>query len=881
MMDKNSGHHSALEDISRLADFLKSNYPDNVLIPLRSGSKIPAKCHTGGQFGWEQWDAEMQSGQWTEFGLLMRTMVVVDADSSEAVSMLESKYPALLECPCVQTRKGKHYYFLRSTLCNEKNVTDSTGVWNQVDLKTVTNSYHEHVSGNGSMIATAGIVVVPPSTNKSWIRCIMDTPLVPIPDQIIEDVLASRNAKIHKPHAPQTAKCHGKTTTNEQNAVVAQVKQLLIQECNDSTSVFDKMNIKENVLSLYFRNGPGGRQCPGGIQHVSNNFYIQCYEDGSCYYHCLSSECRTRFFLGRLDGGSGVSSADFPAVTTLEETLVLLRDSLAPCRFENLHSLAGAVKSCFGKNSFHVFEKLVQETTSCPPAEQLEGIFSDSRRDDDANRLKRWVCRDSPENWKRLRHQCLGPPSTEDKTAAQALLAYVNSQFGFEFLYCLPGVQFFWDGERFHDNKDDIHTSQVCSHHGEDIARIYNVSPRMYSGYGKFRNISGVLKGLTLDREAHAKMNQNTKLLGFDDGVLELHTGVFRRRRFSDYITMSVGYKFPTQRDEAAEAQVMQFFRQVHRDDEVREFVLYRLASCLEGHNTDEKGPMWTGASGANGKSKMAELMKMTMGDYGGTLESSQLTTARSSGTANSQLASVMFCRFLVVEEPDTMCKSWNWEKFKEITGRGDVQVRELYERPISMRPHFTPILIFNSLPEGCTRVDKAVQRRLEVIPFESEFVNNPTMPHQFPIDAQLCDKFASWKVHLFNILYHDYYRKYILTNRPVQQPEQCYSTANSIMDTGQVVRAWFEERVVLDPKGVLTLSEAKDDFYAVWIKATGSRCDGIKLRDFKNQLCGLLNRPPQEQICNALTNNIKVTNAWKGCRLVDNPNREQRPDPL
>jgi phage/plasmid-associated DNA primase len=133
------------------------------------------------------------------------------------------------------------------------------------------------------------------------------------------------------------------------------------------------------------------------------------------------------------------------------------------------------------------------------------------------------------------------------------------------------------------------------------------------------------------------------------------------------------------------------------------------------------------------------------------------LTTARSSGTANSQLASVMFRRFLVVEEPDTMCKSWNWKKFKEITGRGEVQVRELYERSISMMPHFAPILIFNSLTEGCTKVDKAAQRRLEVIPFESEFVHDPTMPYQFPIDVDLSSKFASWKEHLFNILYYGY----------------------------------------------------------------------------------------------------------------------------
>jgi hypothetical protein len=100
-------------------------------------------------------------------------------------------------------------------------------------------------------------------------------------------------------------------------------------------------------------------------------------------------------------------------------------------------------------------------------------------------------------------------------------------------------------------------------------------------------------------------------------------------------------------------------------------------------------------------------------------------------------------------------------------------------------------------------------------------------------------------------------------------------------MDMGQVVRNWFDERVVLDPKGVLTLSEAKDDFYTKWINATDSRCDGIKLREFKEQSCGLLNRRPQEQMCNALTNNIKVTNVWIGCRLGDDPKCEQPFEPF
>ena len=874
MMDKNSGHHSALKDISRLADFLKSKYPDNILIPLQSEKKCPAMSHKGGQYTWEDWDTCMKKNghKYTDFGLLVRTMVVVDADSTEAVALLESKYPALLECPCVQTRKGKHYYFLRSDLCEEKNVTDSTGVWKQVDLKTVTNSYYDHVSGDGSEIPTAGVVVVPPSTNKSWLRSIFDTPLTAIPDEIIQDMLDSRenNKKKSTRMTQGGVKCHGKSTKGAQHPVVDQVKDLLVKVCKDSTSVFDKMDmIDDNVLSLYFRTGPGGRQCPGRHDHVSNNFYVHCYEDGACFYYCMSSKCRRRFLMGTLENYEPIvaPAETFPSLPSMEQTLDLLRDSLGPHRFENLQSLAGAVKSCFGKNSFHVFEQLLHGSEFCPPAGQLENIFFPSRVDDNADSLKRWAREDSPKNWNILCGIYLGPPSMEDKAAAQALLAYVRQQHGYEFLYCSSKVQYFWNGERFQDNTDDAHTCKMCLDHGDEISRIYNVSSKMFSGHRKIKNICGVLRGLTIDRDACRKMNQSTKLLGFDDGVLELDTGTFRPQEYSDYISMSVGYNYPTTRDPAAEAKVMEFFRQVHPDATVRKFVLYRLASCLEGFNTEEKGPMWTGPSGANGKSKLAELMLSVMGDYGGTLESSQLTTARSSGAANSQLASVMFCRFLVVEEPDTMCKAWNWEKFKEITGRAEVQVRELYERSISMRPHFTPILIFNSVPDTCKKVDQAVERRLEVISFESEFVNEPKLPHQFPIDMHLSDAFACWKVHLFNILYHDFYKKHVLTNRPIQLPARCKEAADSILDNGQVVRKWFEDRVVQDPGGFFTLNDAKHDFYG-WIDASGYRCDGIPLKDLKKQLCGLMNRDEIKQMCNSLTNNVKLSNVWKGYRL-------------
>ena len=103
-------------------------------------------------------------------------------------------------------------------------------------------------------------------------------------------------------------------------------------------------------------------------------------------YYCMGSECRRHFPLGTLENYEPVALLPeaFPFVPTMEQTLGLLRDSLAPRRFEDLQSLAGAVKSCYGKNSFRIFDKLLQQAVSSPPVGQLESIFSASRGDGDA-----------------------------------------------------------------------------------------------------------------------------------------------------------------------------------------------------------------------------------------------------------------------------------------------------------------------------------------------------------------------------------------------------------------------------------------------------------------------------------------------------------------
>ncbi len=57
-------------------------------------------------------------------GILLKPLVVVDADSAEEVTRWDTEWPMLHSVPMETTSKGAHYYFRRTTLCNELGLTN-------------------------------------------------------------------------------------------------------------------------------------------------------------------------------------------------------------------------------------------------------------------------------------------------------------------------------------------------------------------------------------------------------------------------------------------------------------------------------------------------------------------------------------------------------------------------------------------------------------------------------------------------------------------------------------------------------------------------------------------------------------------------------------
>ena len=112
--------------------------------------------------------------------------------------------------------------------------------------------------------------------------------------------------------------------------------------------------------------------------------------------------------------------------------------------------------------------------------------------------------------------------------------------------------------------------------------------------------------------ESH--LDKKLDLLLFEDGVVDLRTKEFRKGRFDDLLTVSVGYNYPAE-SSGYEADIVNFFRQCHTDDDQRNYLLQEKAQRLSGHMHGQTLTLHTG-SGGNAKSISFEFFKLVFGGY-------------------------------------------------------------------------------------------------------------------------------------------------------------------------------------------------------------------------------------------------------------------------
>ena len=264
------------------------------------------------------------------------------------------------------------------------------------------------------------------------------------------------------------------------------------------------------------------------------------------------------------------------------------------------------------------------------------------------------------------------------------------------------------------------------------------------------------LKYKFYDELFYEKLDENRDLIGFKNGVYDLDKGIFRNGTCEDYISLSTKIDY-IEYDENNEhiQNVKKFFSEIQPDKEMYNYVLNFFANCLSGQVPDEKFNIWTGC-GSNGKSIAINLFQDAMGDYATTISITLLTKSRaSSNSASPELAKCKGIRFVVFQEPENDDKIYVGH-MKELTGGDKISARKLFKEPVDFYPQFKTLLTCNKLPFIPSN-DGGTWRRLRVVPFEIEFTDNPTEPHQRKKDNKLKNDIKMWNEALMSLLIYTF----------------------------------------------------------------------------------------------------------------------------
>ena len=169
------------ERLKTLQIWLDENYKGAFLMPSDESGKKPKYRHKEGQYDGKKF---LESGyKEVEDGCLLglsEDLMVVDVDDEEWCEMMESMSDEFSRTVCCKTSKGKHYYFRKTEEAREAGIKDSVrrlvhdGEVVPIDIKNVTAT------------GTSGMISIPPSVNKKWIRELGVKKVLDIPRRFVE-----------------------------------------------------------------------------------------------------------------------------------------------------------------------------------------------------------------------------------------------------------------------------------------------------------------------------------------------------------------------------------------------------------------------------------------------------------------------------------------------------------------------------------------------------------------------------------------------------------------------------------------------------------------------------------------------------------------------
>ena len=219
----------------------------------------------------------------------------------------------------------------------------------------------------------------------------------------------------------------------------------------------------------------------------------------------------------------------------------------------------------------------------------------------------------------------------------------------------------------------------------------------------RVRNISSVsaqvefLLPLFENKEIISKMDTDTHLFSFNNGVIDLKTGIFRKRVETDYIARKLSYDYTEEKNEKIINEVNGVIKRICNDnDEHANSIKSWLGYCMTGETTEQCFMFFVGVGASNGKSTLLDMYSKSFPIY--EIEVKNDTFCLDNPTYHKQMNAMNKKRLIRMEEMKAG-KKWDIDQMKKVSGggvdTGDVMYGNTTTQPITGKLNLNS----NSLP--------------------------------------------------------------------------------------------------------------------------------------------------------------------------------------
>lgn len=386
----------------------------------------------------------------------------------------------------------------------------------------------------------------------------------------------------------------------------------------------------------------------------------------------------------------------------------------------------------------------------------------------------------------------------------------------------------------------------------KDINKIYTTE---YKRAGNSSHIEGVIKYLRPfynNDDIENLIDNNINLLVFKNKLYDFNDRSFRDIKKNDYVMNNTNYILDEDINDIMQNKIKKLLFSIFENEEHIKYWSLITASSLFT-NKFESLYIHCG-TGGNGKGLLSTIIEKSLGSYFYAVNNTFLTSIYKGGASNPDLYKCKGKKYVLVSEPNNgeeECK-FNIDFIKMITGGDTITTRDLYKSNISYKPHFTINLQCNNKPD-LNKMDNGIQRRLKILNYPFNFVEQPNKSHHRLINNNLKNEineqfYKQFILYLINIIENNYDENN--NYKPIEIPNKFKNETEQYLNDNNPVKTFIDE----------------------YIDITNNDKDRIKVSDFLNYF---INKGFKEMKQTALIEQLKfndiIIKKYQGIMTVYN----------